>query len=315
MIDFSILLGWIIVIFLILSIALYITLTIMARKFYTPPYPPNLRGTIEIPPDFENLVKDETSWSKKLKVRVWNPINLAQFTGKTILFSHGWDSSMGFFNPHIKYFHGKNWRVIAMDLRSMGESEYIKFATAVNFADDIGLVIRWIHKKYSETKHLTIYAHSISGVSTLIGQGIEIIDRSLLSQIVVEGIYADGRYITDRFYKQYHVPKLFHKVFLILLYRRFRRCLPKDHPQYPTLFSLSNQHPVNHLPKLAKDHIPLIIIHAKNDQVVPFDEFNKYLNERFDNIRYIAMDSGGHFKVAFQEGFLQKLEQMLTQNT
>ncbi|MHA2251536.1 MAG: alpha/beta hydrolase [Candidatus Kariarchaeaceae archaeon] len=288
----------------------YILLTYIAGKFYTPPYPPNIRGSIDSVPDFDELIKDNQPWSKKLKVKLWNPKNQKEFTGNTILFSHGWDSSMAFFGSQIEHFINNNWRVVAMDLRSMGESEYVKFSTAMNFADDIGFVVRWIRDSYQDTNRLTVYCHSISGVSLLIGQGVGIINHSLIDRFVIEGIYANGRYITERFFKQFHIPQLLQRFFLIILFRKFRTCLPEDHPYHHSLHTLSNQHPINHLQNLNASNKPLIMIHTKNDQVVPYFEFEKYLEIDLPNISFLSFEDGGHFKLAKQKDYFERLEEV-----
>ncbi|MHA2092483.1 MAG: alpha/beta fold hydrolase [Candidatus Kariarchaeaceae archaeon] len=309
MVNFVLLVILILISVFVVVISMYLILLYVAQQFYTPPYPPNLRGSIEIDPDFEELIQENVSWSKKLMVRVWDPKNQAGYHGETILFSHGWDSSMGFFMPHIAHFIEKNWRVVAMDLRSMGESEYVKFASTYNFADDLSFVIRWIHSQYPDTAHLTAYCQSISGVSLMIGQGTGIIDLSLVDRFVIEGIFADGRYITRRFFKQFHVPNFLQKVFLMLLFRKLKTSLPKEHPYFEVMFKISNQHPINHLDKLTKNNKPLIIIHTKNDQVVPFAEFENYATKTNENIIFLPFETGGHFKLANQPDYFDRLEE------
>ena len=57
-------------------------------------------------------------------------------------------------------------------------------------------------------------------------------------------------------------------------------------------------HPLDHLPKLAKHNIPVILVSGDSDSVVPFDENGKYLQEIYEKnnctIQTIIKPGGDH---------------------
>ena len=57
-------------------------------------------------------------------------------------------------------------------------------------------------------------------------------------------------------------------------------------------------HPLDHLPKLVKHNIPVILVSGDSDTVVPFDENGKYLQEMYEQnnctIQTIIKEGGDH---------------------
>lgn len=281
----------------------------LISDFYRPPFPHHIRGSVPQNAIFEGYIPPQNKWNAQLKVRVWGQTNASN----TIVFVHGWDSSMGHFTPHIQHYVKIGYRVVAVDFRSHGESEHKSFISVFNIADDIQSCLKWTHEKYA-VDTLRVWAHSLGGVALVVGLGYRLIDKSLLNYGVIEGIYANGSYIVNRFVQQYSVPHFVVRYLLSpLMHRKLISTLYPTHPQYAKLkrqiFSLDDASYISPIENLQYVNIPLLSIHAKDDPVVSYSEFEVLAQRGAVAHDYLSLENGGHFKTAFTPNFFQLVDQ------
>ncbi len=268
------------------------------KQIYLPPYPPHLRGKIPSIPDFDGYIAPTKSWEKRLRVRVW------EVEGKKIiLFFHGWDSSSGFFSQYVMQFKEKGWTVVTVDLRSMGESERQALVSQIDFAEDIQQALSWVLEKYPSKSDITIYGHSIGGVSLILGLGWKIIDQSKLNQIVTEGIYADSNYLLNRMVNKFPFKSQIKPIFLKFLMIRLKQVY-KNNPHKWVLNSTTNLDPFRQLNKI---DVPLLMIHTENDEIVNYSETELFKLHKKANVRFLSFRTGGHFRLSYENEFFVKL--------
>ena len=281
-------------------------------EFYKPPYPHNIRGIIPAQPACDCFIPSHNSWDVKLKVRVWEH---SPDTVPTILFVHGWDSSMGHFAHHIQHYYETGYRVVAVDFRSHGESEHKQFISVFNIADDLQSTLMWIHRNYGATT-LGVWAHSLGGVALIIGIGYRLIDEQLINYAIIEGIYAHGNYIVNRFARQYSIPhSIVVHVLAPLMKRKLISTLHPTHPHYAELkqhiLTTPNAKYISPVEHLTKIDVPLLSIHARNDPVVAFAELEALMQNKARTHEFLVLESGGHFKTAATNDFFDKVDAKL----
>ena len=291
----------------LINIVILYAVYILTRRFYHPQYPPVCRGRIPSGVAKDVLVPLEGYENRRrggvsVKVRSWEP---DEPNGVGILFIHGWESSMGYFANHIEHYLDLGFTVCAVDALSHGESDYCHVISFVNVTDSIEAARQWMVSQYTLDK-LILWGHSLGGVGSTIGVGTGVIEG--VNLMVIEGIYSDSRFIIKRYLNSSPFPNSIARMFLWMVKRIFISTLPPDHPLREV--DIADLNPSNQILNI---QIPYILIHAKQDHVVNYSEFERMLEVAGDRIDPIPLDEGNHFTTHKQQGYFEIIDSKINQ--
>lgn len=291
-------------ILLLVGILGYILLDYLITRFFKAPYPHNTRGALQEGYTEELLAVPLSKY--KIMLRKWSQSakNL-----NAILFVHGWDSSMGYFQDLIPFFQRHDFDVFGLDYRSHGDSDHQKLISIYNIADDISATVRYIHDHHPNSK-LVLFGHSLGGVASIVGQGNGQIPQEYIATTITEGIYSHGRYILYRFIQEYNAPELIGKLVTPIIRRKILSTIPNEHPKMGTAHDLLLMNPQLQITRISN---PVYMLHAVNDHVVSIEELRTFAALNNPNVTTIELQDGNHFKTHLYPQYFEVLESILKQ--
>jgi len=167
-------------------------------------------------------------------------------TNKTILLAHGWESNATRWHDLIKLLKAQNHTIVALDAPAHGKSGSTEF-NAILYAEFINHVI----KKYQPE---IIIGHSVGGLSTIFCMHQNV--SQSVDKLVMLGSPAHFRGVFKRYIDMMNYNQRIEQATSELIKERFGH-----YPDYYTIEQFAD--------KIICD---TLIIHDKNDPVIPFDD-------------------------------------------
>jgi alpha-beta hydrolase superfamily lysophospholipase len=278
--------------FISLLVIILFLLDRLISKFFKSPYPHNLRG--KILPNHEKITLQPKFSPHSLIMRKWSNYQ----SNKSILLVHGWDSSMGFFHKHVKFFVENDFTVYTLDFTSHGESDHKNLITIYTIAEDIQAAVKYIHNT-NKSEDLIVYGHSLGGVSLVVGLGNGQITEEYVSYVVTEGIYAHGIYVINRFLQKYRLPSFITRILIPIVRRKVLSTIHKNNPIKKQAKDLLLMNPIDQIKNIS---IPLLMLHPAKDQIVSIKELRKFESLNLPNVNTVELNKGTHFNTSnFEE--------------
>ena len=217
-------------------------------------------------------------WSKvkfeKVNTKSFDGLNLVGHffdagTDKTVIVLHGFGESYQEMQPYCKLFHDKNFNVLAVDNRAHGESEgrCIGFGWLDRF--DVLTWIKFLNEKKPDTKIL-LFGLSM-GASAVLSACGESLPKNVVACISDCAFANADRQIAHVMRKHRLVFKLFRKH----LYNYTKRLHGLDILQVDIQRQVKNT------------KIPILYIHGKQDNFVPFENAQILYNATPSSLRDI----------------------------
>jgi dipeptidyl aminopeptidase/acylaminoacyl peptidase len=223
--------------FILLSLIGFVT-SIKPQKFISKTTPEDLGM------EYEDVL---FSTKDGVKLRGWFIPNLNEHS-KTIILLHGYPADKGDILP-VMSFLGKKFNLFLFDFRYLGESGGSISTAGAKETGDLLAAIGYL--KSRDIKEVGIWGFSMGGAVALMTAG----DAPEIKAVISESSYARLDLMARELYR---IPIL--KYPLAYLTGFWSKIFLGVHPK--------NVSPAESVKKL---DIPILIVHSKDDQVVPFD--------------------------------------------
>lgn len=225
-------------------------------------------------------------WDKvkfaKVKIKSFDQLTLVgnyydAGSDKTVIVVHGFGGSYQEMQPYCKFFHDKNFNVLAVDNRTHGESEGKCIGFGWLDRNDILAWIEYLNSKNPVNKIL-LFGLSMGGTAVCCAAGEKLPTN-------VKAIISDCAY--DSANKQIDYVMRNHKILLKLikkhLYSYARRIHGFDIYQADAIKQVKNT------------KIPILFIHGQDDSFVPVENTMNLYNATPPNLREkFIVDGAGH---------------------
>ncbi|WP_035098412.1 alpha/beta hydrolase [Anoxybacteroides tepidamans] len=253
----------------------------------------------ETPKAYGLAYKDVTFRGKDggLKLKGW-VIEPAKPAKMTIIFSHGYGGNR--YEPNVPFLPlakplvNEGYRVIMFDFRASGESEGDMTTIGAKEKYDLLGVIDYAKQHYSDP--IVLYGVSMGAATSILAAGM---DQD------VKAVIADSPFSDLEGYLRTYMPVWTH--------------LPNVPFTYLILTlipMLTDLNPVESIPIKAVDQIaprPILFIHSKDDQSIPYKESVKMYNKHPDVFEIWLTDKAKHVKnfEMYKDEYIQKVLQFL----
>ncbi len=209
----------------------------------------------------------------------------------TVILVHGWGKNAERMTPYLKGLCCRGYNLLAFDARNHGLSDPDGYSSMLKFAEDIGSAADFLQGlNRLQNKTLFLVGLSIGGGASLYAAAID----QRIKKVVTVGAFADPRDVMRKEIEARHVP-YFPLVWLFFKFIEWKLGV-----------RLADIAPVNNISKTKAD---VLLIHGKDDRVVPFAQAEKLLAAKGNaNVRLWAMDNRGHSNCHLEPGFWEEID-------
>lgn len=185
----------------------------------------------------------------------------------TLLYLHGNAGHIGYRMPLVRQFLNAGLGVLLLEYRGFGGNKGMP--TEEGLYEDARTALNYLHQQGINPKHIVLYGESLgTGVAT-----------QLAAEHPVGAVILQSPFTSMASLARYHYPWLILK--------------PWDH--------------FNSLNRIKKIHTPLLVIHGKKDQIVPFAEGLTLYNEANEPKKLLVFDDKHHNDLWEADEFPQEI--------
>lgn len=185
----------------------------------------------------------------------------------TLLFLHGNAGHIGYRMPLVRQFINAGFGVFLLEYRGYGGNKGTP--TEQGLYEDGRTALRFLSQKRVEYKHIALYGESL-------GTGIA-------TQLAVEYPFC-----------------------AVVLQLPFTSLVSLSHYHYPWLI-IKPWDRFNSVDRMAQIHAPLLVLHGKRDQVVPFDEGLSIFSQANEPKKMLVFDDKNHNDLWGASGFSEEI--------
>lgn len=212
----------------------------------------------------------------------------ADRTASSIILMHGWGKNAGHLMPYIKNLHGKGMNLLVFDSRNHGNSDRDNFSSMVKFAEDIYACVDFIEEQpTTKNNNIFLIGMSIGGAASIYAAA----NDTRIKKIITIGAPSSPEDIMAMHLRKKHFPQpLIWLVFQFMQYRIGKR--------FSEISSDNN---------ISKSPVKLLLIHGKDDEVVPFSQAEIILNAANPGQAEIwAIEGKGHNNCHYEVGIWER---------
>jgi len=233
--------------FILLFLFIYLILFSLLG-FYTSIKPVKIISE-KTPQDF-NLNYEKVSFTTEDNINIygWFIPSQKENNNKTIIFLHGYPADKGNILPSI-IFLNKNYNLFLFDFRYLGESGGHYSTAGAKEILDLKAAIKFLKNK--NINKIGVWGFSMGGAVALMGAA----EIPEINMVVSESSYANLNKIS---YELYQLPILKYPLGWLTSF-------------WAKIFLKIDTKKISPLESVKKLNIPVLIIHSKTDQVIPFD--------------------------------------------
>ncbi len=196
---------------------------------------------------------------------------------KTVIVVHGFGGSYQEMQPYCKFFHDKNFNVLAVDNRTHGESEGKCIGFGWLDRNDILAWIEYLNKRNPDNKIL-LFGLSMGGTAVCCVAGEKLPSN-------VKAVISDCAF--DNANKQIDYVMRNHKILLKMIKKHLYSYTKRIHG-----FDI---HQADAIKQVKNTKIPILFIHGQNDNFVPVENVINLYNATPPNLREkYVIDGAGH---------------------
>ena len=185
----------------------------------------------------------------------------------TLLFLHGNAGHIGYRMPLARQFINAGFGVFLLEYRGYGGNG--GYPTEHGLYEDGRTALRFLYQQGVESKQVILYGESLgTGVAT---------------QLAVE-----------------------YPVCAVILQSPFTSLVSLSQDHYPWLM-IKPWDRFNSLEKMKKIHVPLLVLHGKQDQVVPFDDGLLLFNQANEPKKMVVFEDKNHNNLWGASGFFEEI--------
>lgn len=203
----------------------------------------------------------------KLNITYWHIAGSKKLP--TILYCHGNAENISHFQERVKFLAENGYEIFMIDYRGYGESE--GFPTEAGVYSDTEQMIKHLKTEYGiDRKNLVIWGHSMGG-----GVVSEVTSKMEFKAVILEATFtklAEMKTYAAEFRSSNKVEEALRRAFYTLI---------------PTTQKFEN------INKIAKIHSPLLVLHSKPDEIVPY-EMSVELVKKNKNANLYISETGAH---------------------
>ena len=191
---------------------------------------------------------------------------------------HGWGQTAESLYPLIAPLHETGLAVLLIDARHHGASVARGRPSLRQFADDMLMALDWLSARPDVAGgSLFTVGHSVGGAAALLAASVD----SRVAGVISISSYSHSVKQLRRELRSRYIP-YWPLGWALILYRQLRQG-----------FSFDSVAPVNSLPEIS---VPVLLVHARDDSVVPLsDAVAIHGQRRDDRVQLLILDSGGHY--------------------
>lgn len=228
-------------IFILIIAALYLLVTL----FFTYVVLQVPRQPVQDPPDWGRITDTRIPAADGGELEVWR-IELAGPSRGIVVLAHGWSRNRDRMVKRARFFAEMGFTTVIHSARDHGRSSRNPFMNAVKFAEDIEAVLNWVHEP------VLLYGHSAGAAGAIIAASR---NPGKVTALFLEGCYARTKEALRSLYRNYNLAFgiMFGPMIVLWMdiFYRFRMDAVS-----PARLAL-------------RMDIPVLIIHAENDQNFP----------------------------------------------
>jgi hypothetical protein len=201
----------------------------------------------------------------------------------TILFLHGNAENISTHIGSVWWLPKYGYNVLLIDYRGYGRSEGQPDLPGLQL--DMAASLEWIfNRRDIDTNRIVIFGQSL-GAATAITGLVDSPYRSRIRALIIEGAFTSYRELTR---------ELLGKSWLTWLF------------QWPLSLTIDDRYrPIDSIRKL--DDIPLLIIHSRNDEIIPYHHGKELYLAAQGNKQFWSIDNARHIATFGDEGQRQRL--------
>ena len=206
----------------------------------------------------------------------------------SIVLMHGWGKNSGHLMPYIKNLQGKGFNLLVFDSRNHGNSDRDNFSSMVKFAEDIHSCIDFIEEQPTAQKNnIFIIGMSIGGAASIYAAA----NDSRIKKIITIGAPSSPEDIMAMHLRKKHFPQLL--IWIVFQFMQYR--IGKRFSE----ISAENN--------ITKSKAKVLLIHGKDDKVVPFSQAGIILKAANQGQAKIwAIDGKWHNNCHYENGIWKK---------
>ncbi len=240
-------------------------------------FAPNRRVFKPIPKNLENVIKTITTKTKD-GLSLEHYYIPAQEGKKTVIFCHGViNNATKFFNV-AEFLHQKGYGILLLEYRGFGKNPGI--TSEKGFAKDLDSAVDYLKQQGISQEKITLWGFSMGG-----GVATEAAKSNKFSGLILSSPFTDMKSIVK--YELNKKPPIKNALVQNILKSIPAKMLPLGN-------KFENQS------KIASIRTKTLILHAKDDNVIPF-EMAKKLAEKAQNAQLYISQTGGHEPLGLSE--------------
>lgn len=221
----------------------------VALSLYQTMYPDKIDGTVR-PEDF-GMTYEQVSFKTvdDVKIAGWYIPKKDGESDTTIIVLHGYPTSKSDLMARSAFLHGY-YNLLLVDFRYFGESEGKYTTVGIREIEDLLAAVQYL-KHDREMEKVGVYGFSMGGSVALMGLS----QTNDIDAVISEAAYADLHLMAEELYRSFGP---FKGVFANLTAFAAELVIGAD---------LATVSPVNYV---KETDVPILLIHSKEDKVIPF---------------------------------------------
>lgn len=191
---------------------------------------------------------------------------------------HGWGQTAESLFPLVTPLYQAGLATLLVDARNHGDSDAADRPSLRQFAEDMTFALDWLAEQPEvDSERLFALGHSIGGAAALLAGSVD----PRVTGVISISSFAHSVTHLRRTLGGWHIP-YWPLGWALIHYKQLRQG-----------FSFDNVAPVNTVRDTA---VPVLLIHARDDVVVPLSDAQAiYQQRRDDRVRLLVLPEGGHY--------------------
>lgn len=229
----------------------------------------------------------QTDHGKKIEIWDLNP----EKTGPIIIGVHGWEIAADSLLPAVKPLLN-DWRIILVNTRNHGKSDYEKYSTAVNYQEDIQHTIEYVNDHISNQEPIILIGHSLGGAASFYAASL----NPRVKAVISISAFAEMEEMMKSGFVGKAMPPWFISSMLAYIEFRLGEKMEKVSPRF--LVNIID--------------IPVFVIHGIDDEVIDSVSLNHIVTSaKRDNVHHYLMKNHNHSSLLEDEILSEKIYDFL----